>query len=167
LEAAEAVAVVKRYFEGVQTSLSGFKLDLGERKPSPARVSHAPAGQKRRHHSVEIEAPTLEVVPSSFDRDDLALRRDHRHGRAQLIDRAERIAGTVDEDGWHAQMGKMLRPRLRWLSRRVQGIGEQQQSARHLRRICCEHRGLSSAIGSPAKEYFSGREAPQRVKRVS
>jgi O-6-methylguanine DNA methyltransferase len=37
-EVAEAIAAVKRYFEGEETDFSGFKLDLGEQDPFFERV---------------------------------------------------------------------------------------------------------------------------------
>jgi methylated-DNA-[protein]-cysteine S-methyltransferase len=37
-EVAEAVAAVKRYFEGKETDFSGFKLDLGEQDPFFQRI---------------------------------------------------------------------------------------------------------------------------------
>ena len=38
LEVAEAVAAVKRYFEGEETDFSGFRLDLGEQDPLLERI---------------------------------------------------------------------------------------------------------------------------------
>jgi methylated-DNA-[protein]-cysteine S-methyltransferase len=38
LEVAEAVAAVKRYFEGEETDFSGFRLDLGEQDPFFERI---------------------------------------------------------------------------------------------------------------------------------
>jgi methylated-DNA-[protein]-cysteine S-methyltransferase len=38
LEVAEAVAAVKRYFEGEETDFSGFRLDLGEQDPIFERI---------------------------------------------------------------------------------------------------------------------------------
>jgi O6-methylguanine-DNA--protein-cysteine methyltransferase len=37
-EVAEAVAAVKRYFEGEETDFSGFRLDLGEQDPFFERI---------------------------------------------------------------------------------------------------------------------------------
>jgi methylated-DNA-[protein]-cysteine S-methyltransferase len=40
-EVVEAIAAVKRYFEGEETDFSGFKLDLGEQDPFFERVYEA------------------------------------------------------------------------------------------------------------------------------
>ena len=40
-EVAEAIAAVKRYFEGEETDFSGFKLDLGEPDPFSERIYEA------------------------------------------------------------------------------------------------------------------------------
>ena len=40
-EVAEAIAAVKRYFEGEETDFSGFKLDLGEQDPFFERIYQA------------------------------------------------------------------------------------------------------------------------------
>jgi methylated-DNA-[protein]-cysteine S-methyltransferase len=49
-EVVEAVAAVKRYFEGEETDFSGFKLDLGEQDPFFERV-YAVARQVRWGHT--------------------------------------------------------------------------------------------------------------------
>jgi hypothetical protein len=51
-EVAEAVAAVKRYFEGEETDFSGFRLDLGEQDPFFEHIP--PMNGRSGHHGGRV-----------------------------------------------------------------------------------------------------------------
>ncbi len=76
-------------------------------------------------YGIEIEPPTLQVVPGVFD-DNRGVRSGNRaQGVLHLWNRAERVLRSLDEKRPCAKLGKVGSPQLRGLSRRVQRIGEE------------------------------------------
>ena len=77
-----------------------------------------------------------------------------------LGDRAEGVAGTVDEERRGAQVGKMPRALLLRLARRMQRVGEQEQTSDEagvwLGKLGAEDGALASAVGVAGEEDFAG-----------
>jgi methylated-DNA-[protein]-cysteine S-methyltransferase len=66
LEVAEAVAAVKRYFEGEETDFSGFRLDLGEQDPFFERIYAAARRVAWRHTTSHgVLANALDAGPEA------------------------------------------------------------------------------------------------------
>jgi hypothetical protein len=76
---------------------------------------------------------TAEVVAAALD--DLQARRggDEGEGRAELVDRPERIARAVDEQRRDAEPREVGRARRRGTCGRAQRIGQQEQRVRDRR----------------------------------
>jgi hypothetical protein len=61
-EVAEAVAAVKRYFEGEETDFSGFRLDLGEQDPFFERIYAAARRAELRKQYFGSPSPAQTIV---------------------------------------------------------------------------------------------------------
>ena len=98
-------------------------------------------------------------MAGAFYRDQLRSRRDHLQRAFELFCGAEGIAGAVDEQCWCAQVGQVLRALLLRVARRMERIGEQQESAYQSRLFRTQHAGLASAVGMAPQDDsgFCGR----------
>src|SRR5207244_6485890 len=70
---------------------------------------------------------TKEVVGGAFDGQQRRSRLDQAARRLDLVERAERIARAVREEGRRPELGQVRRAQLRALPRRMERIGQEQQ----------------------------------------
>jgi hypothetical protein len=119
--------------------------------------------QKLRNDGREIKTTTAQIVTGTLDREKARPRRDQREGAAQFVDRAERIAGPLDEQRRDAEPGKMIGPQTVRLSRRMQRVREEEQRRNELGLLGGKNRGLPSAIGLAAEEEGARYDAVHRV----
>ena len=114
-----------------------------------------------------------QIVTGAFDRQQFRPCRNHLQRALKFLNRPEGIAGALNEQRWRSQVWEMLRPLLLGPARRMQRIGQQQQSRNQvwgvMGKLGAEHAGLASAIGVSAEIDVSRRFAafvPRRVIRV-
>lgn len=93
-----------------------------------------------------------EIVPRAFDRHQLGMARDEAESRAHFIERTERIARAVNEQGGCAQLRKMRGARLLRFIRRMERVRQQEQRIRNRLVLGCQHAGLPAAVGVPAQK---------------
>ena len=65
-----------------------------------------------------------QIVPRTLYRQQFRFRWNELECRFHLLNRSERIARPLDEQGWRFQFGEMLSAQLSWLAWRVKRIGE-------------------------------------------
>ncbi len=135
----------------------GMKLSICRSDSSEAKIG--------AHHRIEIEPPTLQVVPGVFD-DNQSVRSGNRaQGALQLWNQSERVLGSLDEKRPCAKLGKVSCPQLPRLSRRVQRVGEEHQRVDEVRFVRRQDAGLPGAIRDAGKRDPSADELPERGNR--
>lgn len=99
-------------------------------------------------------------MAGAFHYKQIRVRGNHGDRRAQLFDGGERIGRAMDEKHRRAQLREKADAHLFGLVRRMQGIGEQQQSGGEFGVLCGGHRRLPAAVGMSAREDASRRQLP-------
>ena len=86
-------------------------------------------------------------------------RGDKSEGASHLLQRSEGVPRTMYEERGSLNAGEMGRAKLIWFSRRVQGIGKQQQAVHELRIGGGSHAGLAAAVGMTSEKHPLGSPA--------
>ena len=84
-------------------------------------------------------------------RHQLRLSWNHFDGALELFDRAEGVAGSMDEERGRAQVGEMLRALLFGASRRMKRVGQQKEPCCQVGLFGAEHAGLATSVGVTAE----------------
>lgn len=105
-------------------------------------------------------------MTGAFHDQELRVAGDHFDGLLQFFNRSERIARAVDEQRRRVQTWQMLRALLLGFARRVQGIGEQQQSRGNFRIFGAQHARLAAAIRVAAEKNMAWNFLPERGDRI-
>src|SRR5208283_891000 len=99
---------------------------------------------------------TAQVVSGALDFEQLERRVYEGDCVLQFLERAERIARSMDEKNRCSQIGKVRSAELRGLAGRMQRIGEQQKAVGEAGGIRCQHAGLAPAVRVPAEPDLLG-----------
>ena len=95
-------------------------------------------------------------MAGSLDFEQLAPGRNQLQRFSHLVDRAERIARSVNEQAWRVQVGQVLGPVLLGLARRMQRIRKQQQPRYEFRFCRAQQRGLAATERNPTEKNSPG-----------
>ena len=120
----------------------------------------------RARISPPIRAAGLQVVARAFHRQQIRARRESACiavRNSSSVPKGSRVPWTNSAGVRHS--GKKAGARLVRLPRRMQRIGEQQQSVGQIRTLRRDHRGLPAAIGMAAREHVPLHTLPQRRDR--
>jgi hypothetical protein len=102
-----------------------------------------------------------QLVTGTFNREELGAGRDEGEGSGHVVESAEAVAGTGDEERRRFEARKVLGPELVGAARRVERVGEQEQSVNQSWLGGGEHGGLASTIRVSAEEESGQAEAAE------
>ena len=106
----------------------------------------------RQHPARHVMAAVREIVPCVLDRHQIGGSGNEAESRAHFIERAERIARAVDEQGGCAQIRQVRGAQLLRLIRRMERVRQQEQRIHNRGILGCQHAGLPAAVGVPAQK---------------
>src|SRR5215470_8519721 len=93
-------------------------------------------------------------------------------GGSHFGNRAEGVASAMNEERGRGQLREMAGTKLRWFSRRMKRVGEQQQSVDQLRVFGDQDGGLAPSVGMAAQKQaslrsrFHERDSPTKAFAV-
>jgi len=106
-----------------------------------------------------------EVVAGAVDREEPGGGRDQGERLPQLLQRAEGVAGAVDEERRRAELREVGGPSLGRAPGRMERVGEQEQRVRQPGLLGREDAGLAPAVGVAAQEDAAGGSAARQDHR--
>lgn len=106
-------------------------------------------------------------MPSAVHDEEGGAGRNHRAGRFQLVDRAERIAGAVDEERGCPETGEVVGAERLRLARAMERIGQEQKRLDETGMRRGQHARLTTAVRDPAETHPAGAEAAYGPHRMA
>lgn len=102
--------------------------------------------------------PDGEIVRPVRDLNETCPGRNQRQRLVHLLNRTERISRTMRKQGWCSEFWKVRRAQLVPFPRRMQRVGQCEQSRNESGILGCGHGRLSAAVRVASKKDFSGND---------